>query len=139
MSIYSDTKDALKSQLEAHFDTLNYPIEVHPLPYQDILNFPAISLELTGRRKPKRGVGVRQLEMTFNVWVYTNILDEEEAEEQCLEIVEMVEQAIELDKTLGGVSHYLSIDDEVEFGTVEQGQDFLQGARISLVVQKRVP
>ncbi|TWJ39649.1 hypothetical protein CHCC5027_3562 [Bacillus paralicheniformis] len=62
-------------------------------------------------------------------------MDAEDAEIECLNVLEYVEAAIEKDKTLGGACQYLTIDDEAEFGTVNNGEaSFLQGIRLPVTV-----
>lgn len=138
MSLYTDIKYALAEQIDAHLKSLDETIEVHKVPYQNLIVFPAVAIELERRRKPKRGVGVRQLEFELVVWVYTNILDENDAEDECLRIMELVEEGIESDKSLGGLVGYLSIDTDAQFGTVQQDESFLQGARISVTITKLI-
>lgn len=136
--MYNEIKDALKAQIVNHLDSQNEIVDVYSVPYQNIPLFPAVALELEARRKPKRGVGVKQLEIDMVVWVYVDIMDVEDAEEECLRLTEIVEDAIELDKTLGGACHYLSIDDQADFGAVQQGDDtFLQGAKLRVQITKR--
>jgi hypothetical protein len=136
--MYREIKNAIKNQLAEHFNSLGEKIDVYPVPYQNIAVFPAVALELVSRRKPKKGVGVKQLELDLDIWVYVDIMDAEDAEEECLRITEIVEDALEKDKTLGGISHYLSIDSDAEFGIVQQGEaSFLQGAKLRVQVTKR--
>lgn len=136
--MYREIKEALKEQIVNHLNSLGERVDVYKVPYQNIAVYPAVALELDRRRKPKKGVGVKQLELDMVVWVYTDILDAEDAEEECLRITEIVEDAIESDKTLGGACHYLNIDSEAEFGTVQTGEaSFLQGARVPVTIIKR--
>jgi hypothetical protein len=136
--MYREIKEALKVQLVNYLNGLNEKVDVYKVPYQNIAVFPAVALELDRRRKPKVGVGVKELQLDMVVWVYTDILDAEDAEEECLRILEIVEDALESDKTLGGTCHYLSIDNEAEFGTVQTGEaSFLQGARLPVTITKR--
>jgi hypothetical protein len=136
--LYREIKNALKHQIIDHLNGQNEKVDVYGVPYQNIAVFPAVALELDRRRKPKKGVGVKQLELDLIVWVYVNIYDYEDAEEECLRILEIVENAIEKDKTLGGASHYLSIDSEAEFGAVQNGESsFLQGARLPVTILRR--
>jgi hypothetical protein len=138
VGMYREIKEALRQQIKNYLESAGERIEVYPVPYQNIAFFPAIALELNSRRKPKVGVGVKQLELDMTVWVYVEILDAEDAESECLRLLELVENAIESDKTLGGHCHYLSIDDVAEFGTVQQGEaSFLQGARLNVQIVKR--
>lgn len=138
VGMYREIKEALRQQIKNYLESAGERIEVYPVPYQNIAFFPAIALELNSRRKPKVGVGVKQLELDMTVWVYVEILDAEDAENECLRLLELVENAIESDKTLGGHCHYLSIDDVAEFGTVQQGEaSFLQGARLNVQIVKR--
>jgi hypothetical protein len=136
--MYREIKEALRTQLVNYLNSLNEKVDVYKVPYQNIAVFPAVALELDRRRKPKVGVGVKELQLDMVVWVYTDILDAEDAEEECLRILEIVEDALESDKTLGGACHYLSIDNEAEFGTVQTGEaSFLQGARLPVTIRKR--
>lgn len=136
--MYREIKDAMKTQLVNYLNSQEERVDVYSVPYQNIPAFPAVALELQSRRKPKRGVGVKQLELDMVVWVYVDIFDAEDAEEECLRLTEIVENALESDKTLGGTAHYLTIDDQAEFGTVQQGEaSFLQGAQLRVMVTKR--
>lgn len=136
--MYREIKDALQSQISTYLASQNENIDVYKVSYQNIAIFPAVALELNTRRKPKKGVGVKQLELNIIVWIYVDILDAEDAEEECLRISEIVEDAIESDKTLGGKCHYLSIDEQMDFGTVQNGEaSFLQGARLPVSIIKR--
>jgi hypothetical protein len=136
--MYREIKDALYAQIVDYLNGLGERVDVYKVPYQNIAVFPAVALELDRRRKPKKGVGVKELQIDMVVWVYTDILDAEDAEEECLRITEIVEGAIESDKTLRGTAHYLSLDGDIEFGTVERGEaTFLQGAKINLEIRRR--
>lgn len=136
--MYREIKDALYAQIVEHFASLGEVVDVYKVPYQNIAVFPAVSLELDRRRKLKKGVGVRELQIDMVVWVYTDIMDAEDAEEECLRITEIVEDAIESDKTIGGTAHYLSLDGDAEFGTVERGEaNFLQGAKLQVEIRRR--
>jgi hypothetical protein len=136
--MYREIKNAMHTQLVSHLNGLGERVDVYKTPYQNIAVFPAVTLELDSRRKPKKGVGVKELQLDMIVWVYVDILDAEDAEEECLRIMELVEDALEKDKTLGGASHYLTIDEQADFGTVNNGEaSFLQGARIPVRVTKR--
>lgn len=136
--MYREIKEAMLNQIVAHLAQLGERVDVYAVPYQNIAVFPAVSLELERRRKRKKGVGVKELELDMVVWVYTDILDAEDAELECLRVTEIVEDAIESDKTLSGACHYLSLDEDTEFGAVQNGEaNFLQGARIAVKITKR--
>jgi hypothetical protein len=136
--MYREIKEALKTQIIKYFEGQQERVDVYGVPYQNIALFPAVTLETNSRRKLKKGVGVKQLELDMVVWVYVDILDADDAEEECMRLLEIVEDSIESDKTLGGACHYLSIDEEAEFGTVQNGEaSFLQGARLPVRIQRR--
>ena len=136
--MYREIKTALENQIIDHLVAEGEKIDVYSVPYQNIAVFPAVALELIARRKPKKGVGVKQLILDMVVWVYVDIMDAEDAEDECLRLTEIVENAIEKDKQLGGASHYLTIDEQAEFGTVESGEaSFLYGAKLRVQVTKR--
>ncbi|AGY46821.1 hypothetical protein Blastoid_22 [Bacillus phage Blastoid] len=141
LSIYTNIKNALKEQVTQHLEGTDFNnIDVFGEAYQDLTHFPAVTLEIKRRRKPIRGLGVRELQMDIDLWVYTNILRSDEAEEECLTLAEIVEQAIESDKSLGGVVDRIDINNDLNFGTVEYGENnFLQGAQIQFTAFKRVP
>lgn len=136
VSIYKNIKEALCNQIKQYLvDQGIKDVDVYPTSYQNISMFPAVALEIDKRRKPKVGLKVRRLELDFNIWVYTNIMDAEDSEIECLNVMEVVEKAIESDKTLQGTCQYLTIDSEAEFGTVANGEaSFLQGVRLPLTV-----
>lgn len=136
--MYREIKDALRQQIINHLAEVNESVDVYAVPYQNIPAFPAVALELEARRKPKVGVGVKKLELDMVVWVYVDIYDVEDAEAECLRLTEIVENAIEKDKQLNGTAHYLSLDEQAEFGTVQTGEaSFLQGAKLRVQIQKR--
>lgn len=136
--MYREIKGALKNQIANYLNSRKERVDVYAVPYQDIAVFPAVALEIVGRRKPKKGVGVRQLELDMVVWVYVDIMDAEDAELECLRLTEIVENAIESDKTIGGQVMYLDLDENAEFGTVQQGKaTFLQGAKLQVKIKKR--
>lgn len=136
--MYNEIKEALRVQLVDYLNDQGEQVDVYPVSYQNIPSFPAVALELQRRRKLKKGVGVKQLELDMVVWVYVKIYDAEDSEKECLRIAEIVEDALESDKTLNGTAHYLSIDEEAEFGAVQMGEaSFLQGAQIRVQIIKR--
>ncbi|HDT6579216.1 hypothetical protein ACS4JF_25435 [Bacillus thuringiensis] len=138
MGLYLTIKNALYDQLVAGLTTQSIKADVHKVHYQNIAFFPSLAFELQKRRKVKKGLGVSEVEFTILVWVYSNILDAEDAEEECIELLNVVEKIIESDKTLGGTVAYLSIDDEAEFGQVETGEaNFLQGARLPVLIRSK--
>lgn len=138
VGMYREIKTALQSQIVTYLNSKSEKVDVYKVPYQNIPLFPAVALETKERRKAKKGLGVRELQLDMNIWVYVDILDVEDAESECMRIMEIVEDAIESNKTVGGTVHYLSIDDTAEFGTVQNGEaSFLQGARISVTLIKR--
>jgi hypothetical protein len=136
--LYREIKDALHDQIKSFLEDREEDVDVHKVNGQNLAWFPAVTIEMDRRRKQKVGVGVRQLELDMIIWVYVKLLDYEDAESEALRVAEIVEAAIESDKTLSGTAHYLSVDDEMEFGVVESEGVFLQGAKIRLQVQKRI-
>lgn len=135
---YNEQKYALKNQIQTHLGLVGENVDIYPVTYENIAMFPAVALQIENRRKPKKGVGVYQLEVTFYVWVYVNVMDGEDAELEVLRLMEIVEEAIESDKTLGGTCHYLDIGDSAELGLIENEGNFIQGARIQVNTTKRV-
>lgn len=139
MGLYLDIKNALYNQIVNGLNSQNVKADVYKVHFQDIPTFPAVALELQKRRRFAKGIGVSQVDFTILVWVYTDILEAVEAEEQCIELLDVIEKIIIKDKTLGGVSSYLYIDDEAEFGTVEQGEaNFLQGAKLPVRISSKL-
>ena len=136
--MYNEIKEALRVQIVNYLNSQGEKVDVYPVSYQNIPSFPAVALELQRRRKLKRGVGVKQLELDLVVWVYVNIYDSEDAERECLRITEIVEDALESDKSLNGTAHYLNIDEEAEFGAVQVSEaNFLQGSQLRVQIIKR--
>lgn len=137
---YLNIKGALINQIKSYLESKGKTVDVYSVPLQNITMFPAVSIELQTREKAKVGLGVRQLNFVVNVWVYTKVVgDSEDAEQQGLELTQIVEDAIESDKTLNGTSDYLSIDDVSEFGFVSQTDGmFLHFAKIPLTIEKRI-
>lgn len=137
---YNVAKYALLDQIKAHLAELNEVADAYPVYYQNIPLFPAVAIQTERRKKVKKGVNkISEIELQFNVWTYVKIADFEDAEAECMRLTEIVEAAIEKDKTLGGVAMYLTIDDELDFGVVESNDGvFLQGSKILLTVKKRI-
>lgn len=138
--LYNQIKYALQDQIKAHLAAENEVADVYPVYYQNIPLFPAVAIQTERRTKTKKSVGkISEVKLLFNVWTYVKIADFEDAEAECMRLTEIVEAAIEADKTLGGISMYLTIDDELDFGVVETNEGvFLQGSKILLTVTKRV-
>lgn len=140
--IYNDTKQALWQTLVDGWNATDVRLDVYKAPFQNIERFPCITIEAVSRKKVPKGLGVSQYEIAYYVWVYTDVMDSYEAEENCLEYTRETELILLDDKTLGGVSSYLSLnEDEIQFGVIEQGENnFLQGARIPVtIITKAIP
>ncbi|WPF64963.1 hypothetical protein YTCETSXE_CDS0007 [Staphylococcus phage MVC_VPHSA2] len=138
-NLYGTIKEALYNQLVNGFNASTEKVDVYKVHYQNIAQFPAVAIELSKRGKAKKGLGVSERNLTVFVWVYTDLLDSEEAEEQCYEILELAEKIIEEDKTLNGTAAYLSIDDDAEFGQVLNGEaNFLQGAKLVVNIRGKL-
>lgn len=134
--IYNDVKHAILNTLTGCFNGSSERVDIYAVPFQNIPTFPAISVEFIGRTKEDVGVGgTYRMNIEYAVWIYTDVLDSEEAEEWCAFLAHMTEQFLLANKTLGGTVSKININGELQFGKVEQGENnFLQGARIPLVV-----
>ena len=129
-------KQALYDTLVDNFNNSDVRMDVYKAPFQNIHGFPAITIETIGRTKEPKAMGASVYHIDYYVWVYTDVMDSIEAEEQCLEYTRMAEEFLLNDKTLGGKCSTLKLDDdEIQFGVIEQGENnFLQGARIPVKV-----
>lgn len=137
--IYNNMKHALYDTLVSCFNNSEVRMDVYKVPFQNIPTFPAISLETIGRVKEPKAMGASVYHIDYYVWVYTSILDSIEAEEQCLELTRITEEFLLANKTLGGKCSSLSIDEELQFGVIEQGENnFLQGARIPVKITTKL-
>ena len=138
--IYNEVKQAIIDKLIVSFNSSPDKVDIYPAPFQNIPIFPAVTVETIGRDKKYVAVGgVHKKDIDFAVWVYTNVLESVEAEEWCLYLTDKVEGFLLSDKTLGGKVTTLSLDEPVQFGQVEQGENnFLQGARIPVKVTTRM-
>lgn len=139
--IYNETKAHLADYLIECFNASDDKVDVYRAPFQQIPMFPAISIEIVGRptRKPVGIGGTYQSAISVNVWVYTSMLDGIEAEEQCLWLTHQVEYYIAKNRTLGGRFSEVKLDDDIQFGTVQEGEvNFLQGARIPLLITTKM-
>lgn len=134
--IYNDIKQGLYDTLVDNFNNSEVRMDVYKAPFQNIHGFPAITIETIARTKETKGLGVSVYNIDYYVWVYTDVMDSLEAEEQCLEYTRMTEEFLLNNKNLGGKCSNLSLDnDEIQFGVIEQGENnFLQGARIPVRV-----
>lgn len=134
--IYNDIKQGIYDTLVDSFNNSDVRMDVYKAPFQNINAFPAITIETVARTKQTKGMGVSVYNVDYYVWVYTNVMDSLEAEEQCLEYTRMAEEFLLANRSLGGVCSSVSLDeDEVQFGVIEQGENnFLQGARIPVRV-----
>ena len=134
--IYNDIKQGLYDTLVDSFNNSEVRMDVYKAPFQNIHGFPAITIETVASKKNPRGMGVSAYDVDYLVWVYTDVMDSLEAEEQCLEYTWMTQRILLNNKNLGGVCSNLTLDeDEIQFGVIEQGENnFLQGARIPVRV-----
>lgn len=139
--IYNQVKAHIADYLIECFNASDDRVDVYRAPFQQIPAFPAISIEIVGRptRKAVGIGGTYQSAISVNVWVYTSLLDGMEAEEQCLWLTSQVEYYIANNRTLGGRFQEVKLDDDIQFGTVQEGEvNFLQGARIPLLVTTKM-
>ena len=134
--IYNDIKQGIYDTLVDSFNNSDVRMDVYKAPFQNINIFPAITIETVARTKQAKGMGVSVYNVDYYVWVYTNVMDSLEAEEQCLEYTRMAEEFLLNNKNLGGKCSNLSLDnDEIQFGVIEKGENnFIQGARIPVRV-----
>jgi len=134
--IYNEVKRAIRDRLISCFNASTDKVDIYEAPYQNIPVFPAVTIETIGRDKKYSGIGgIHKKTIDYAVWVYTDVLESVEAEEWCLDLTEKVEGFLLSDKTLGGKVSTLSLDEPIQFGQVEQGENnFLQGARIPIKV-----
>lgn len=137
--LYNNIKDSLYNCLVDSFNASEEPVDIYNVPFQNIATFPAISIEAVRRTKTPKGIGIAQYGIEFNVWVYTDVLDSIEAEEQCLRITDATENYLMRNKTLGGIVSTLTVNEDIQFGVVQQGENnFLQGARIPVMVTSKM-
>lgn len=135
--IYNTVKQALYDTLVNCLNNSDDRVDVYKSPFQNVLAFPALFIDIAGRTKESVGVGgTYRFHIDFVVWVYTDILESVESEQYCLHLTDKIENFLLQNKTLHGKVSSLSIDEEIQFGTVEQGEaNFLQGARIPVKIK----
>jgi hypothetical protein len=139
-SRYHIIKNSLENQIKEHLAQKGREdVDVLSVPRQNIQMFPAVSVELVNRTLPKVALGVEELRLQFNVWVYVKIIDPIEVEQEGLKLVDIVEEAIVKDKTLNGMVDYLTIEGESEINFVSQTDGmFLHSSRIPLLITKSI-
>ena len=139
--IYNETKSHIAEYLIECFNSSDDRVDIYKAPFQQIPMFPAISIEIVGRptRKAVGIGGTYQSTISVNVWIYTSLLDGVEAEEQCLYLTSQVEKYFAKNRTLGGRFQDVKLDDDIQFGTVQEGEvNFLQGARVPLLITTKM-
>lgn len=139
--IYNQVKIHIADYLIECFNASDDKVDVYKAPFQQIPMFPAISIEIVGRptRKAVGIGGTFQSAISVNIWVYTSLLDGMEAEEQCLYLTDRLEYYIAKNRTLGGRFQEVKLDDDIQFGTVQEGEvNFLQGAKVPLLVTTKM-
>jgi len=105
--------------------------------FEPIPVFPAISVELTNRRRVIRGMGgIFDTECTFSIWVYVNKPNYQQALKDLEDLTNRVEMVFVNDKKLGGEVNHSSVGEEAEFGVANRDGVFLQTARLTLTTRK---
>ncbi|PEZ62963.1 hypothetical protein [Bacillus cereus] len=139
--IYNQVKSHIADYLIECFNASDDKVDVYRAPFQQLPTFPAITVEIVGRptRKAIAIGGTYQSTISVNLWIYTSLLDGLEAEEQCLWLTSQVEYYIAKNRTLGGRFQEVKLDDDIQFGTVQEGEvNFLQGAKVPLLVTTKM-
>lgn len=136
MSLYSDQIEAIKSIL-TNSPELSSVKKVYAGDFEAIPIYPAIAVELKGRRKASKGIGgLKDTECSFNVWVYTNKPNYESALTELEGITEQIENVLKKERQLDGTCDMASLNDEAEFGVADRGGTFLQTALLQLNTRK---
>jgi len=137
-NLYSTIKQSLHDVLVEGLNASPHRVNVSKGHYQNEMAFPLVAMELAERTKKKRGLGIYEVTFLVNLWVYTDCLDFDEAEEQCLEVLDTVEKILEKNRTLNGTISLVNIDDTTEFGTVNPGEaNSLQGAKLPVAITSK--
>jgi hypothetical protein len=139
-------KDTLQSEIQNFFDT-NYPDEqvvVYRHPYFNGAVFPCINLATEDMYQEKIGIGgIKEKQLRIHIWLWVKIYDPQEAEELLNELGMSLLEFVESRslRKRDGIWDELDIEpteERVEFGVVEDPENFLQGMRIPIYVKRKV-
>lgn len=139
-------KETLRTEIQDFFDT-NYPDEmvvVYRHPYFNGAQFPCVNLSTEDIYQENIAIGgIKEKRLRIHIWLWVKIYDPNEAEELLNELgmslLELIESR-ELRKR-DGIWDYLDLEpseERVEFGVVEDPNNFMQGLRIPIYVNRRV-
>lgn len=139
-------KETLRTEIQNFFDT-NYPDEqvvVYRHPYFNGSHFPAVNLSTEDIYQKKISIGgMKEKQLRIHIWLWVKIYDPDEAEELLNELgmalLEFVESKAMRQRA--GIWDELDLEpteERVEFGVVEDPENFMQGLRIPIYVNRRV-
>jgi hypothetical protein len=136
MSLYSDQLNAIKDIL-SNAPELSKVKKVYKGDFEAIPLYPAIAINLKGRRKTGRGIGgLKDTECSFEIWVYTNKPSYESAIVELEDLTDQIETVLKKDRQLSGTCDMSNLNIDAEFGVADRGGVFLQTALLQLNTRK---
>ncbi len=143
----SEIKNELRTIIQTELDTV-YParhIEVYRTPQLNIPVFPAVNLETADFMQTRHALGgIKKVRLRINVFIWTKIYDPMESEDELIDIMQTVLGVLERTenrKRTGLWSDLITevTEERIEFGIVEDPENFLQGVKIPIYLEIHLP
>ncbi len=139
----SEIKNELKSIIKAELDTV-YPlrdIQVYRTPQLNIPIFPAVNLETADFMQSRHALGgIKKVRLRINVFIWTKIYDPEQSEDELIDMMETVLGVLEKTENRKRTGLWQDLvtevtEERIEFGIVEDPENFLQGVKIPIYLE----
>lgn len=140
--IKEEIKNELQAFVDAKFPTHHVTIYRHP--YFSTASFPAINIETVDMYQSRVGIGgIKNKRLRLRIWIFVKIYDPDEAEvllnDIGMEVLEFIESGGM--RKRDGLWDFLDVEpseERLEYGAVDDPENFLQGLNIPIYVERRV-
>lgn len=142
--------DEIKEELRARMQTFvdaQFPdqhIEIYRHPYFNTASFPCINIDTVDMYQRKAGIGgIKQKELRLRIWVFVKVYNPDEAESLLNQISMSLLEFLESkdNRKVDGLWDELDLEpteERLEFGAIEDPENFLQGMNIPVYVKRKV-
>lgn len=139
----SEIKNELRTVIKTELDAV-YPlrdIQVYRTPQLNIPIFPAVNLETADFMQTRHALGgVKKVRLRINVFIWTKVYNPEQSEDDLIDIMETVLGVLEKTENRKRTGLWQDLvtevtEERIEFGIVDDPENFLQGVRIPIYVE----
>lgn len=143
----SAIKNELRDIIKAELDTV-HPLEgvqVYRTPQLNIPVFPAVNLETADFMQTRHALGgIKKVRLRINVFIWTKIYNPEESEDLLVELMQTVLGVLEKTENRKRTGLWQDLvtevtEERIEFGVVDDPENFLQGVKIPIYLEIHLP